>query len=388
MLKSNNEYQVSTVDADSLASFFHAYTSAYQQIEQALLMLELDHHDISMLESIQQAVSRIRDALDKIGFRELLCLTQSMNHLVQSVIDKELVYQPQVSDVILQSIDDIKTILERLIDGDQRCVLLTRMDRICATMESIRDADGLHQDNVIRDTLLLLDPSTEVLEPNVPDETYLTRLFEDTVPDEEELAAYGVEDNEDFAFFKKLSEPLETRAHYWHGRSERMLRLALKMNDYAGRPVDPNQLAAAIYMHDVGMALLPLEIINSDQELNEDQREQVRQHPKIGFELLRYMKQWREAANIVLQHHERSDGNGYPYGLLENEIIEGAKILAIVDAIDARTHVRSYQGLQQRPLLKAAMEIGKHAGVQFSSYWVDVFKNVFYEMRKQEKTLH
>jgi len=388
MLKSNTDYQVNTVDADSLARFFSTYASAYQQIEQALLMLELDNRDVSMLESIQQAVVRIRDALDKIGFKELLCLTNSMHHLVQSVIEKELAYQPQVSDIILQSIDDIKTILERIIDGDQRCVLLQRMSRICITMESIRDADGMHQDNVIKDTLLLLDPSTEVLEPSIPEETSLARLFEDTMPDEEELAAYGVEENEDFAFFKNLCEPLETRAHYWHGRSERMLRLALKMNDFAGRPVDPNQLAAAVYMHDVGMALLPLEIINSDQELNEDQREQVRQHPKIGFELLRYMKQWREAANIVLQHHERADGNGYPYGLTENEIIEGAKILAIVDAIDARTHTQNYQTLQQRPLLKAAMEIGKHSGVQFSAYWVDIFKSVFYEMRKQEKTVH
>ncbi|HEX5637137.1 MAG TPA: HD domain-containing phosphohydrolase, partial [Gammaproteobacteria bacterium] len=139
----------------------------------------------------------------------------------------------------------------------------------------------------------------------------------------------------------------------------------------------------AVYMHDVGMALLPLEIINNVQPLSEEDLQQIREHPKFGFELLRYMKQWREAAYIVLQHHERMDGSGYPYGLKENEICEGAKILAIVDVVDARTHERNHASPQQQALLRAAMEIGKHSDTQFSTYWVDVFKNLFQEMRKQ-----
>ena len=99
------------------------------------------------------------------------------------------------------------------------------------------------------------------------------------------------------------------------------------------------------------------------------------------------MKQWRQAAEMVLQHHERMDGTGYPYGLKESEICEGAKILAIVDAIDARTHERAHMTLLKRPLLRAAMEIGKHSEKQFSSYWADIFKSVFQKMRKQERLL-
>ena len=97
------------------------------------------------------------------------------------------------------------------------------------------------------------------------------------------------------------------------------------------------------------------------------------------------MKQWREAANIVLQHHERVDGKGYPFGLTEDEICDGAKIIAIVDAIDARTHERVFMTTQARPLLRAAMEIGKHVDTQFSEKWVDVFKAVFQQMRKQQE---
>jgi HD-GYP domain-containing protein (c-di-GMP phosphodiesterase class II) len=165
-----------------------------------------------------------------------------------------------------------------------------------------------------------------------------------------------------------------------------MLRLALKMNDMADRPVDPTQLAAAIYMHDAGMALIPLSVINSKDSLTEQDREKMEQHPQIGYELLRYMKDWSEASLMVLQHHERMDGSGYPQGLKENEICDGAKIIAIADAMDARTHERAHATLMKRPLLRAAMEISKKADTQFSSYWVDIFSTVFHEMRQQENS--
>ena len=157
------------------------------------------------------------------------------------------------------------------------------------------------------------------------------------------------------------------------------------MNDQAGRPVDPNQLAAAVYMHDAGMALLPLELINSQNVLTDEQRDQIHQHTVIGYELMRYMHNWHEASLMVLQHHEQVDGKGYPYGLKEAEICEGAKIIAIVDMVDARSHERAHAMLLKRPLLRAAIELGKHSGQQFSEKWVNVFKEVFQEMRSLKK---
>ena len=385
MSKMSAVYQVDTVGADALAHFFQTYSSAYQQIEQALLMLELDADDKQQLTELDDAISRIKDALEHIGFNELICLTITLKNLIDAIMQDQVRFQSVISDITLLAVDDIKTILEKIIDGDERCVLLQRMPRVCETISTIIQVDDLHQDNVIKDALLLLDPTTEMLEPNISKSDSLAKLFDESEPDVEELAAYGVEENEDFVFFRGLLEPLENRARYWKGRSQRMLRLALKMNDHAGRPVDPNQLAAAVYMHDAGMALLPLDIINHDSDLVSDDVDKIKQHPVIGFELLRYMKQWRDAATIVLQHHERVDGTGYPYGLKDGEICEGAKILAIIDAIDARTHERAHATLQKRPLLRAAMEIGKHADTQFSDRWVGVFKEVFQQMRKQQE---
>ncbi len=380
-----NHNSVTTLEnlgASALANFFASYTASQQEIEQSLMLLELSPDDGALLLTMQQDIAQIQQSLQDLGLDNLSPLTTSLNKLVHSLQLKEFSFETLISDLILLAINDVKMVIEKIIDGDSRCVLVDRLPRICESIEAIPLCDDSDRPSVIRDALLLLDPTMEIIENSITVNDTLMNLFSPESPDEEELAAYGVEESDDFVFFRSLSEPLEQRARYWRGRAHRMLRLALKMNDFAGRPVNPNQLAAAVYMHDAGMALLPLEIINSEQTLTEEQLTEVRQHPVIAYELMRYMKKWREAAQIVLQHHEQVDGKGYPYGLSENEICDGAKILAIADAVDARTHERAHATLMKRPLLRAAIELGKNSGVQFSERWVDVFKEVFHELRK------
>jgi len=382
MLKFSPVYEASTLSIDGLASFFETFSEASLEIEQSLLMLELNSNDANCIAELANAINAIHAAIHKIEFHELCDLTQSLIDMLWSVKTKELRFETVLSDVILLAINDVKTIVEAMLESSERCVLLDRLPQVCNAIHQIAKVDDMHLNSATKDALLLLDPTMEIIEPHITTSDSLVNLFQNNEPDEEELAAYGVEENEDFIFFRGLSEPLETRAKYWHGRSQRMLRLALKMNDEAGRPVDPTQLAVAIYMHDVGMALLPLEVINSSTDLSKEERDLIKKHPIISFELLRYMKQWSEAADIVMQHHEKMDGSGYPYGLKENDICEGAKIIAIVDAIDARTHERAHSTLLKRPLLRAAMEIGKNSDNQFSAYWSDIFKKVFQQMRK------
>jgi len=382
MSKQDFAHQFEIISAPALAGFFLGFNTSQQQIEQALLMLELSPDDDILLHELQENIVSIQKSLQNIGFEQISPLTISLNKLLQAVRLNYIPFESLLSDLVLLAIDDIKMVVEKFIDGADRCVLMSRLPRICESIDVIPEADEMHIESATRDALLLLDPGMEIIETSITQSDTLINLFSRDIPDEEELSAYGVEESDDFIFFRALSEPLESRANYWRGRVDRMLRLALKMNDQAGRPVDPNQLAAAVYIHDAGMALLPLELINSVEELNAEQRELVRQHPVTGYELMRYMKNWREAALIVIQHHEQVDGKGYPYGLTEREMCEGAKILAIVDAVDARTHERAHAMLLKRPLLRAAIELGKYAGVQFSEKWVDVFKEVFQEMRK------
>ncbi|MDH5765001.1 MAG: HD domain-containing protein [Gammaproteobacteria bacterium] len=386
MTKTESSIEVDTIDGDTLSGFFERFNKAGKEIEESLLMLDQTPYDTQLLKKLNKALLNIKQSLIEMEFNELAFLVQSIGNLISSIQVNKSKFESTYGDIVLLAMDDIKTAFEKMIEGSDRCELLDRLPKICEAINKISLVDKLHLDEAIKDTLLLLDPTIEILESTITEKNTLQSLFEDSPPDEEELIAYGVEENEDFIFFKGLAEPLEERAHYWRGRSGRMLRLALKMNDHAGRPVEPNQLAAAVYMHDAGMGLLPVGIISKEGALTDDELSQIREHPRIGYELLRYMKQWGEAALIVLHHHEKVDGTGYPAGLKEKDISEGAKIMAIVDMIDARTHERSHATMLKRPLLRAAMEISKYADNQFSSYWVDIFRDLFHKARKQEQS--
>ncbi len=381
MLKQNTMQSNEPIGAHALSHFFATFTSSQQHIEEALMILELAP-DEQLFTDMLTHIGRIEKSLHELGLDNLTMLTGSLKKLTEELRAEKLSFETLVSDVILLGVNDIKMVIERMIDGATRCVLVDRLPKICASIDRIGEADAVTRHEIIKDALLLLDPSMEIIESRVSHSDTLLNLFSHDSMDTEELLAYGVEESDDFIFFRSLSQPLETRARYWEGRAHRMLRLALQMNDHAGRPVDPEQLAAAVYMHDAGMALLPLDVINSDKSLTDEQLELVKQHPVTAYELMRYMKSWKEAASMVLQHHEQVDGNGYPYGLGGDEICEGAKIIAIVDAVDARTHERAHAMLLKRPLLRAAIELGKHSGTQFSEYWVNVFKEVFQEVRK------
>jgi HD-GYP domain-containing protein (c-di-GMP phosphodiesterase class II) len=138
----------------------------------------------------------------------------------------------------------------------------------------------------------------------------------------------------------------ERRSQYWQGRGLRQLDLALAINQLGGRPEQPEQLAAAICLHDIGMAFLPLEMLHKEAHFNREERRQMHSHPRLAYELLKRMPRWDAAADIALQHQEYADGSGYPKGLQEIETSPGALIINIVDTFDARTHERAHQTLK------------------------------------------
>ncbi len=386
-MQRKKSHQLDQVGANALANFFMHFKLSKHQIEQALLSLEMLPDDEALIAELKQHVLFIQTLLQDIDLNKILPLTTSLNGLIQRISSKHLIFESGLSDLILLAIDDIQLIIEKIVDAEYRCVLLERLPGICECIDTIAIADERNRMVAIKDALLLLDPSIEVFETDMTQSDLMKNLFSSQIPEYEELSIYGVEESDDFIFFRSLSEPIEKREKYWSGRVDRMLRLALKMNDHAGRPVNPNQLAAAVYMHDTGMALIPLSIINSKEKLTTTQVDLIHKHPVIGYELMRYMTNWREASFIVLQHHEQVNGAGYPYGLSDKDICEGAKILAIVDLIDARTHERVHATLLKRPLLRAAIELGKYSDVQFSAKWVNVFKEIFHEVRKVDKYL-
>ncbi len=133
-------------------------------------------------------------------------------------------------------------------------------------------------------------------------------------------------------------------------------------------------LQRGAYFHDIGKAGLPAEIVNKAGALTAVEREIVMEHPVIGHRILGELGFFKEAASIVLCHHERFDGRGYPFGLAGDEIPEGARIFALADTLDAVTSDRPYR--KGRSFPQAVREIVTEAGGQFDPRIVEAFLSV------------
>jgi putative nucleotidyltransferase with HDIG domain len=124
-------------------------------------------------------------------------------------------------------------------------------------------------------------------------------------------------------------------------------------------------------LHDIGKADVPRSLIAKNGPLTALEREAIQEHPILGFRMIEEFGFLREAAKIVLYHHERFDGLGYPFGLAGDAIPLGARIFAAADSLDAMTADRSYR--RARPFEEAMREIGKLGGRQFDPAVTEVF---------------
>jgi len=139
-------------------------------------------------------------------------------------------------------------------------------------------------------------------------------------------------------------------------------------------------LRAASKLHDVGKVCVPSEILNKPGSLTKLEYDITQFHSYIGYKIIAKIGVMKEAAKIVLQHHERIDGSGYPAGLKGNEIDIGAKILAVADVLEAMTSSQPYRF--SHDLKKTLEEISKGKGIQYDPDVVDACIELFGEKNK------
>ena len=139
--------------------------------------------------------------------------------------------------------------------------------------------------------------------------------------------------------------------------------------------VEVDRIRIAALLHDVGKVAVPQEILDKPAPLSSAEWRSVVQHPRIGQVILEHAAALRDAVPIILHHHERFGGHGYPYGLRANEIPLGARIVAIADAYDAMTHDRPYKRAMSHDA--AIAELRQHAGTQFDPQLVELFCDLY-----------
>jgi putative nucleotidyltransferase with HDIG domain len=127
-------------------------------------------------------------------------------------------------------------------------------------------------------------------------------------------------------------------------------------------------------LHDIGKIGVPEFILRKARALNERERVVLQEHPLLGYEMIEEFDFLRKAALIVLYHHERYDGSGYPFGLIGEEIPLEARIFALTDTLDAITSDRPYR--KGKSFEEALREMETCRGSQFDPVLLDVFLSI------------
>lgn len=139
-------------------------------------------------------------------------------------------------------------------------------------------------------------------------------------------------------------------------------------------------------LHDVGKIGVSDSILLKPGKLTDEEWGDMRKHPEIGFNMLRQVKFLEGAAEIILAHHERWDGKGYPYGLREEEVPLGARIFMVCDTFDSMTSDRPYR--KALSTQQALSEILKYSGSQFDPRVVEAFLDIYEMWVKEREELH
>ncbi len=175
-----------------------------------------------------------------------------------------------------------------------------------------------------------------------------------------------------------LSAIVAPMPHYRGKPSSLIAAIAVRMAKYLDLPIQEiERIRVASLLHDIGKLGVPAQILEKPGPLSPDEWQSVVQHPRIGQVIIDRVAAVRDAGAIILHHHERFSGHGYPHGLRGGDIPLGARIVAIADAYDAMVHDRPYRKAISH---NAALdELRKHAGIQFDPELVQIFCGIFGE---------
>ena len=173
-----------------------------------------------------------------------------------------------------------------------------------------------------------------------------------------------------------MSDLLEADDAYTGEHSQGVVALSLAVGDGLGLTGrDRRDLEFGALLHDIGKIRVADEIINKPGRLDDDEMAIVRRHPVDGQEMLeRVGGVLADVGEIVRHHHERWDGDGYPDGLMGEQIPLASRIIGACDAFSAMTTQRSYQ--EARPVLEALAELHACAGTQFDPQVVEALATV------------
>jgi PAS domain S-box-containing protein/putative nucleotidyltransferase with HDIG domain len=173
-----------------------------------------------------------------------------------------------------------------------------------------------------------------------------------------------------------MAAAAEARDPYSAGHQQRVAELAVAIAVDLGlnqRDVDGIRLAAKL--HDIGKLAIPSQILNKPSHLRPTEFALIKEHAQAGFDIVRRIDFPWPVADVILQHHERADGSGYPAGLVGHQILLGARIIAVADVVEAMASHRPYR--VSLGIIAALSEIETGRGTRYDAEVVDSCLRLF-----------
>ena len=323
-------------------------------------------------EAIREVVTTMLDAQ---GFQ---CVAVSNGRAAQEQFRK-LAPDLILSDMIMPEMDGIKLLdWLRVTDPEVPVIMVTAIHDISTALEAIRRGaydyilKPFEKDQLFMGVRRALQHRRLVLE-NRNYQRNLEELVEERTA-QLTGALTQLEQSYDDTL-EALGSALDLRDAETEGHCQRVTAFTISIAKAMGvAPEFLPVLARAAFLHDIGKMAIPDGILRKPGPLTEEEKEVMRTHCEIGYNMLTRIPFLRDAAEIVLSHQEFYNGTGYPRKQRGEQIPLGARIFAVADALDAMISDRPYR--RALPMSHAREEIKRCAGTQFDPRVVEVFLSI------------
>ena len=172
-----------------------------------------------------------------------------------------------------------------------------------------------------------------------------------------------------------FEDQVDKKDHYTKCHCNRVSEYCVLIGKKLGLPQeDIDKLRIGGLFHDIGKIGIPDNILKKEAKLTNEEYDEIQTHTSLGVDILTRNKVFKEIIPIVEYHHEKYDGNGYPFKLKGDEIPLAARITAVADTFDAMTSKRSYR--DPIPLTDVVQEFKKCSGTQFDPNIVNTFLDI------------